>query len=524
VGLAVAVLTAVLVVALAGAARSGANPAPTLVVDGVAYQTLTFSLPAHYPANGWLYSESCTDNAGGTRDVTFDASAGPSTGSSSPPRLWDSAAGSRSGISGWVSGTADVDVTPAIPNPRNFSGSFSYDFGSGTTIEGTFVSDPLAPPPLSAMDNTYGYCSPPHISSVRTQYLLYSATITDANGTRTDQGTGAIYLYKQNAGDRGDTNPISLGFRSVPPVTDGDGDGVDDGSDNCPAVANAGQSDGDGDAVGDACDDGDGDGVLDVVDSDAGDGSLPVGFSDVVQGRVNPTAGARVSGEATVADVDDPTKGVRITAVTDSVWEVCGPPSSVAPFTLELPAGMSATVTCSSVIVDNVAGSGAPVTVTGPAGEVVSFPAGSGGVVDTSASGGLVVSGVYGGIVTVELGGVTVEVGEGGSLNTITGRAASERLVGTAGDDLIVGGGGNDHVEGLGGNDRIVTGAGNDHVEGGEGDDVIDAGGGNNKVEGGAGNDTISAGSGNDNIDGGAGSNSCSPGGGTNKVASCAIG
>ncbi len=37
-------------------------------------------------------------------------------------------------------------------------------------------------------------------------------------------------------------------------VADGDGDGVADVSDNCPAVANPGQGDGDGDGDGDACD------------------------------------------------------------------------------------------------------------------------------------------------------------------------------------------------------------------------------------------------------------------------------
>jgi hypothetical protein len=38
---------------------------------------------------------------------------------------------------------------------------------------------------------------------------------------------------------------------------DGDGDGICDGLDNCPAVANASQSDIDGDLAGDACDDAD---------------------------------------------------------------------------------------------------------------------------------------------------------------------------------------------------------------------------------------------------------------------------
>ena len=49
---------------------------------------------------------------------------------------------------------------------------------------------------------------------------------------------------------------------------DGDGDGVPDGTDNCPAVSNPGQEDSDGDGTGNACEaDTDGDTVIDDVDN-----------------------------------------------------------------------------------------------------------------------------------------------------------------------------------------------------------------------------------------------------------------
>jgi hypothetical protein len=49
--------------------------------------------------------------------------------------------------------------------------------------------------------------------------------------------------------------PIEGGtFGCPPPPPDADGDGITDAADNCPFMANADQSDGDGDGVGDVCD------------------------------------------------------------------------------------------------------------------------------------------------------------------------------------------------------------------------------------------------------------------------------
>jgi hypothetical protein len=59
-----------------------------------------------------------------------------------------------------------------------------------------------------------------------------------------------------------------LHIEYTPPGADGDGDGVDDGSDNCPLVSNPFQTDTDGDGVGDACDNCPNDANADQLDTD----------------------------------------------------------------------------------------------------------------------------------------------------------------------------------------------------------------------------------------------------------------
>jgi hypothetical protein len=96
----------------------------------------------------------------------------------------------------------------------------------------------------------------------------------DCNG----DGQGDVCDMDPGEGD-GDMDGVCDGVDNCPMLAnpgqaDGDSDGVGDDCDNCPADANSGQEDGDGDGVGDACDpcpldnpdDSDGDGVCDSDD------------------------------------------------------------------------------------------------------------------------------------------------------------------------------------------------------------------------------------------------------------------
>ena len=121
----------------------------------------------------------------------------------------------------------------------------------------------------------------PHVAAIAALLLARNKTLTAAQLKQTilagaEQKT-ALKPYGLNGGR---ANAYASVSRISPPA-DRDRDGVPDVWDNCPAVANPGQADADGDGTGDACDarpghddrDGDGDGVPNGSDNCAGVGN-----------------------------------------------------------------------------------------------------------------------------------------------------------------------------------------------------------------------------------------------------------
>jgi hypothetical protein len=160
---------------------------------------------------------------GGTETVSFRI-VGEDSGVPSPP----------SGISATpTDGGATVSFTPGSANGSAIT---NYQYGIFDGEEWTFTA-------LSPADAT----SPISITGL-------------TNGVSVTMRLRAVNANGNSA--------YSDSFTFTPVAPDSDGDGVSDGADNCPSVANAGQTDTDADGTGDACDnDDDGDSVADGSDN-----------------------------------------------------------------------------------------------------------------------------------------------------------------------------------------------------------------------------------------------------------------
>jgi len=178
----------------------------------------------------------------------------------------------------------------AIPLPSNDECASALPVGDGSVAFDTVGATNSSPfPPISCNDGNfqtltndlwYLYTAPCTglvtistcgSASFDTRILVYAAGACPAaatpviacddnsagcaNGTSlvtfpAIQGTG----YLVRLGGINATGTGTLGISCAPFCPDLDSDGICDGDDNCPSVANPGQADGDGDSVGDACD------------------------------------------------------------------------------------------------------------------------------------------------------------------------------------------------------------------------------------------------------------------------------
>ncbi len=154
------------------------------------------------------------------------------------------------------------------PADGELGGNGLYGYGPSAFPINTFqaenywvdvVFETPAPPTCPSDPDADGVCNVSGFGPVDNCPIVANATQTDTDG--------------DGVGDACDNCPIALNATQ----TDADGDGVGDVCDDCPAVPNATQTDADGDGVGDVCDDcpavpnatqtdADGDGVGDACD------------------------------------------------------------------------------------------------------------------------------------------------------------------------------------------------------------------------------------------------------------------
>jgi len=173
-----------------------------------------------------------------------------------------------------VGSVQTVNVDP-IQNGRSFeawgdgSTALSRSFAVGTTPITLLANFVNRPPEAVATATPAGTSGP-----ARFDYAFDGASSSDPEGTAlshawdfgdgaTAAGPTASHTYAAPGSysatltvtdSLGGTDVATLAVQIASPP-DGDGDGVPDEADNCPAVANAAQADADGDGVGDACDD-----------------------------------------------------------------------------------------------------------------------------------------------------------------------------------------------------------------------------------------------------------------------------
>lgn len=123
------------------------------------------------------------------------------------------------------------------------------DYGQAHTPLFTLCTEPLS------------MASVPTATTENGQTVVRAATTGDCSGRRIEWfGDSDVYHDSKVAV----TYTYDLIFQPTSEASDSDGDGIEDGVDNCPMISNSDQSDLNGNGMGDACeDDSDGDGLTD---------------------------------------------------------------------------------------------------------------------------------------------------------------------------------------------------------------------------------------------------------------------
>jgi len=171
--------------------------------------------------------------------------------------------------------TGSVAPDPALLG-ANAIVSFQFSDAAMTVFLGSGPGDLNGPAPFSLTTDNGTMTSSTGTAAAVTEFINNANGILSVTLTPAAAGTANI-----------DLDPCGLvSSLAVTVATDGDGDGVADGADNCSANANPGQEDADGDGIGDACDncpananpgqeDADGNGIGDVCQDCCG-GGMPM--------------------------------------------------------------------------------------------------------------------------------------------------------------------------------------------------------------------------------------------------------
>ncbi|MGR3367784.1 MAG: Ig-like domain-containing protein [Sagittula sp.] len=354
----------------------------------------------------------------------------------------------------------------------------------------------------------------------------FSYVVHDGNGG-TATATVSLTVDPVNDAPRIDTATSILAgeFEGPPapldPAADYDGDGVANGADNAPFVANPGQEDGDGDGVGDSAD-------LDPFDPSLGrDPSLVNGvllFSDpeAVDTQTASFSLLGTTGNPGSLDAAALEAMFSLSVVTSgsspdgsAIWTFDADPAQFQ----HLGSGDALVIEYRVEIRDNHGAAQATavrVIVIGTADGTVPRIIGTGGADSLVGTVGSDVIEGFDGDDTM-LGGAGDDImAGGGGTNLMRGQTGRDLIDGGEQTDIIHGGrqddalyghGGDDFVYGEAGNDLIWGGAGHDVLHGIFGNDEIYGEDGNDSIYGGGGTDFLYGGSGNDTIDGGAGDN-----------------